>query len=88
MRGEILTGYTSQVSVITIHMEKKEMAKTIQVSVRIPKTTYEMVKQQAGGTRAFGAFINQAIQAYTNQPVTIARAVIEALREAGALQSQ
>jgi|RhiMetStandDraft_8_1073273.scaffolds.fasta_scaffold163793_1 hypothetical protein len=55
------------------------MAKTVQVSVRIPKTTYEMVKQQAGGTRAFGAFINQAIQAYTNQPATIARTVIETL---------
>ena len=61
--------------------------KTVQISVRVPRSTYDMVKQQAGGSRALGAYINQSILAYTNQPATIARSVIEALREAGALET-
>jgi hypothetical protein len=60
--------------------------KTIQLAVRIPRSTYELVKQNAGGDRAFGAYINQALLAYTNQPLTITRTVLEALREAGVLE--
>jgi hypothetical protein len=64
------------------------MAKdTVQLALRIPRKTYEMVKQNAGGQRALGAYVNQALQAYSNQSVTIAKAVIEALREAGALET-
>ena len=58
------------------------MAKeTVQLFVRIPKSTYELVKKNCGGERALGAYINQACLAYADQPTLIAKAVLKALRE-------
>jgi hypothetical protein len=84
----ILMGYASHIPVTLLQRRRETMAKeTIQIAVRIPRTTYNLVRQNAGGERALGAWINQACLAYTNQSATIARAVIEALREAGALET-
>jgi len=60
-------------------MPKKE--ETQQLFVRIPVSTYQKIRENCGGERALGAFVNKSILNYLDQPTIIAKAVLKALRD-------
>jgi hypothetical protein len=57
------------------------MEKTRPLFCRVPESTYELIHTRCGGRHAVGAFVNQCVLAYLEQPKELAKALLKAIRE-------
>jgi hypothetical protein len=57
------------------------MEKTKPLFCRVPESTHALIREHAGGQKAIGAFINQCVKAYLEQPSNLAKALLKAIRE-------